>query len=96
MAKQRAATKNAAADSGELEVTDSKPDDNVIDILKEGSRKLEELFTKYEAASDERKAEVINELASNITILATLREEVVYPALEGTGIPEPLLDAARS
>src|ERR1700710_1420430 len=102
MAKQPTTRKSVAAKAGSVKparkpatkpASDSAND--VVNVLKEDNRKITALFAKYETASDEDKAEVIKDLASALIILSTLREEVIYPALEGAGVPVALLDAAQ-
>src|SRR6478736_3483974 len=81
MPKRKAAAEGADPIAEEAEQA-SMPDAGIIDALKEDNRKIEELFTSYEASSGSDKAELVKQIASNLTILAVLREEIVYPALK--------------
>jgi hemerythrin superfamily protein len=62
-------------------------DTDVIDLLSEDHRKVEELFEDYEAtkdeAEDDAKAELVATICLELTIHATLEEEIFYPAARG-------------
>jgi hemerythrin superfamily protein len=59
-------------------------DNDVIDLLSEDHRKVEELFEDYESSKDEsdddRKAELVAMIALELTMHATVEEEIFYPA----------------
>ena len=59
-------------------------DTDVIDLLSEDHRKVEELFEDYESSKDDsdddRKAELVAMICLELTIHATVEEEIFYPA----------------
>ena len=64
---------------------------DAIALLKEDHRTVEELFAQYEKArGDEKKSELANRICMELTIHATIEEEVFYPACEGK-VEEDLL-----
>ncbi|HEX4894074.1 MAG TPA: hemerythrin domain-containing protein [Hyphomicrobiaceae bacterium] len=64
---------------------------DAIALLKEDHRTVEELFAQYEKArGDEKKSELANRICMELTIHATIEEEVFYPACEGK-VEEELL-----
>ena len=80
MVAARKGTRRATQSSRE-----SPPMDNdVIDLLSEDHRKVEELFEDYESSKDEsdddRKAELVAMIALELTMHATVEEEIFYPA----------------
>ena len=69
---------------------ESKPRD-AIALLKDDHRKVEELFEQFESASgDGRKERIANEICLELSIHATIEEEIFYPACEGK-VDEDLL-----
>ena len=62
-------------------------DNDVIDLLSEDHRKVEELFEDYESSKDESdddaKAELVAMIALELTMHATVEEEIFYPAARG-------------
>ncbi len=67
---------------------------DAIALLKADHRTVEELFEKYESASgDGRKQSIAEEICKELTIHATIEEEIFYPACEGK-IEEELLKEA--
>ena len=62
-------------------------DTDVIDLLSEDHRKVEELFEDYESSKDdsddEAKAELVAMIALELTMHATVEEEIFYPAARG-------------
>jgi len=59
-------------------------DTDVIDLLSEDHRKVEELFEDYESSKDEAeddaKAELVATICLELTIHSTVEEEIFYPA----------------
>ena len=67
---------------------------DAIALLKEDHRKVEELFSQYEKASgDGRKEKLAKQICVELTVHATIEEEIFYPACDGK-IEEDLLDEA--
>ena len=64
---------------------------DAVALLKEDHRTVEELFAQYEKArGEDRKQELANQICLELTIHATIEEEVFYPACEGK-VEEELL-----
>ncbi len=69
---------------------ESKPRD-AIALLKDDHRTVEELFERFEKASgDGRKERIANEICLELSVHATIEEEIFYPACEGK-VDEDLL-----
>jgi hemerythrin superfamily protein len=67
---------------------------DAIASLKADHRKVEDLFTRYEKArKDEKKQEIVQEICRELSIHATIEEEIFYPACAGF-VEEHLLDEA--
>jgi len=67
---------------------------DAIALLKADHREVEELFAKFEKASgDGRKQDLAHEICRQLTIHATIEEEIFYPACEGK-VDEELLKEA--
>ena len=74
-------------------MTDPKAPDAVA-LLKADHRKVEDLFASYEKASgDGRKQSIAEEICKELTVHATIEEEIFYPACEGK-VEEDLLKEA--
>jgi hemerythrin superfamily protein len=62
-------------------------DTDVIDLLSDDHRKVEELFEDYESskdeADDEAKAALVATICLELTVHATVEEEIFYPAARG-------------
>jgi hypothetical protein len=57
---------------------------DAIALLKEDHRKVEELFKDFEGAKgDGRKERIANEICLELSVHATIEEEIFYPACEG-------------
>ena len=66
-------------------------DQDAIALLKEDHRAVEELFAQYEKArGEDRKQELANQICLELTVHATIEEELFYPACEGK-VEEELL-----
>ena len=67
---------------------------DAVALLKADHREVEELFGKFEKASaDGRKEKLAREICRQLTIHATIEEEIFYPACEGK-VEEELLKEA--
>jgi hemerythrin superfamily protein len=67
---------------------------DAVALLKEDHRIVEDLFAQFEKArSDDRKSELANQICMELTIHATIEEELFYPACEGK-VEEDLLSEA--
>ncbi|TAJ28825.1 MAG: hemerythrin domain-containing protein [Reyranella sp.] len=68
---------------------------DAIALLKADHRKVEELFEKFEKArGGERKQALVKEICTELSIHATIEEEILYPACKGKIEEEELLDEA--
>ena len=57
---------------------------DAIALLKEDHRKVEDLFAQFEKATgDGRKQKLALEICKELSIHATIEEEIFYPAIEG-------------
>ena len=64
---------------------------DAIALLKDDHRKVEELFKQFENASgDGRKERIANQICLELSVHATIEEEIFYPACEGK-VDEDLL-----
>src|SRR4249919_440403 len=67
---------------------------DAVALLKADHRTVEDLFAKFEKASgDGRKKALAEEICKELTIHATIEEEIFYPACEGK-VEEDLLKEA--
>jgi hemerythrin superfamily protein len=70
-----------------------KPD--AIALLKADHRKVEELFAKFEKAREaERKKALVQQICTELSLHATIEEEIFYPACKGQIEDEDLLEEA--
>ncbi len=61
---------------------------NAIEVLSQDHRKVEQLYRQYQQApTNERKGEVVNEIIRELSVHASIEEEVLYP-----GVREALPD----
>ena len=56
---------------------------DAIALLKADHRKVEELFDKFEKASDGKKQALAEQICKELKIHTSIEEEIFYPALEG-------------
>jgi len=71
--------------------TRNKPD--AVALLKADHRKVEDLFEKFEKTRDgERKKALVLQICTELTVHATIEEEIFYPACKGQIEDEDLLD----
>lgn len=69
----------------------SNKSQDAIALLKEDHRKVEELFKDFEGAKgDGRKEKLAQEICLELSVHATIEEEIFYPACEGK-VDEDLL-----
>ena len=72
---------------------------DAISLLTEDHKKVKKLFNDFkkskEHASDEEKAELVNEICTELTIHAQLEEEIFYPAVRDAIDEEELMDEAE-
>jgi hemerythrin superfamily protein len=67
---------------------------DAVALLKEDHRKVEQLFAQFEkAAGDGRKEKLAKQICLELTVHATIEEEIFYPACEGK-IEDDLLKEA--
>ena len=67
---------------------------DAVALLKADHRKVEELFEAFENASgDGKKQKIAEEICMELTVHATIEEEIFYPACEGK-VEEDLLKEA--
>jgi hemerythrin superfamily protein len=69
-----------------------KPD--AVALLKADHRKVEDLFEKYEKAkSDSVKKSLVEQICTELTVHATIEEEIFYPACTGQIEDDTLTEA---
>ena len=67
---------------------------DAVALLKADHRKVEELFAQYEKATgDGRKQKIAEEICMELTVHATIEEDIFYPACEGK-VEEDLIKEA--
>ena len=77
----------------EIVIMEAKPQDAVA-LLKSDHRKVEELFADFEkAGGDGRKQKIAEQICLELSVHATIEEEIFYPACEGK-VEEDLLKEA--
>lgn len=68
---------------------------NAIELLKADHRAVEELFEKYEATNGKvAKKKLAEQICMELSVHATIEEEVFYPACKGE-VEEDMLDEAQ-
>ena len=74
--------------------SDASKDMDAIALLKADHRKVEELFESYEKSkSKSAKAKYAQQICMELTIHATIEEEIFYPAVKGE-VEDDMLDEA--
>jgi hypothetical protein len=71
----------------------TKSAQDAIALLKADHRKVEELFEKYEKAGS-KKAEIAQQICVELSVHATIEEEIFYPACKEAGVEQDMLDEA--
>ena len=66
---------------------------DAIALLKADHRKVEDLFEKFESASDGKKQAIAEQICTELKIHSMIEEEIFYPALQGK-IDDDLLNEA--
>ena len=67
---------------------------DAIALLKADHRKVEELFAKFEAARGaERKQAIAKQICTELSVHATIEEEIFYPACNGAAEEDKLDEA---
>ena len=67
---------------------------DAIALLKADHRKVEELFEKFEKSKkDSVKKELVTQICTELTVHATIEEEIFYPACNGA-VEEDMIDEA--
>ncbi len=70
----------------------SKQPEDAVALLKEDHRKVEKLFESFEAARDsDRKKRLVEQICTELSVHATIEEEIFYPACK-EAVEEDLLD----
>jgi hypothetical protein len=64
-------------------------------LLKADHRKVEKLFTQYKSANDDKKAELIKQICSELIVHTKLEEELFYPACREKNVEDSDLDEAQ-
>jgi hemerythrin superfamily protein len=64
-------------------------------MLREDHQRVQELFTRFERADDDEKDEIAQTTIQELTVHATLEEEIFYPAAREAVDEEDLLDEAQ-
>jgi iron-sulfur cluster repair protein YtfE (RIC family) len=59
---------------------------DVIKLLEQDHREVEDLFAKAETTSGAAKQQVVSKIASELTIHAEAEEAIVYPAMRQAGL----------
>src|SRR5438067_1474237 len=67
---------------------------DVIKLLEQDHREVEDLFSKAESTSGAAKQQVVSKLASELTLHAEVEESIVYPAMREAGLND-LVDEAE-
>ena len=66
---------------------------DAIALLKADHRKVEDLFEKFENASEGKKQTIAEQICTELKIHAMIEEEIFYPALDGKIEEETLTEA---
>jgi iron-sulfur cluster repair protein YtfE (RIC family) len=66
---------------------------DVIKLLEQDHREVEDLFAKAETTSGAAKQQVVTKIASELTIHTQAEEQIVYPAMRQAGLGD-LVDEA--
>lgn len=77
-----------------MAVSKTKSATNAIDLLKADHRAVEELFEKYEnTRGSATKAKLAQQICLELSIHATIEEEIFYPAVRGL-VEDDMMDEA--
>jgi hypothetical protein len=87
-------TKNGNGANGKSTNGKSKSTMDAVALLKADHRKVEELFATYEGArSSASKAKLAQQICMELSVHATIEEEILYPACRGQ-IEDDMVDEA--
>lgn len=87
MATRKKSAKNNDEMSGHESV-------NILELLKEDHRKVEELFTSFEEAEGRSRKGIVNEALKALEIHSMIEEKLVYPAIrKATGDKDMVAEA---
>jgi iron-sulfur cluster repair protein YtfE (RIC family) len=67
---------------------------DVIKLLENDHREVEDLFSKVESTSGAARQQVVTKLASELTLHAEVEEQIVYPAMREAGLND-IVDEAE-
>jgi iron-sulfur cluster repair protein YtfE (RIC family) len=68
---------------------------DVIKLLEQDHREVEDLFAKAESTSGAAKQQVVTKIASELTIHAQVEEDYVYPAMREAGLGDLVQEAEQ-
>jgi iron-sulfur cluster repair protein YtfE (RIC family) len=68
---------------------------DVIKLLEQDHREVEDLFAKAEANSGAAKQQVVTKIASELTLHAEVEEAIVYPAMREAGLGDLVSEAEQ-
>jgi iron-sulfur cluster repair protein YtfE (RIC family) len=68
---------------------------DVIKLLEQDHREVEELFAKVEATSGAARQQVVTKIASALTLHTEVEERFVYPAMRDAGIGDLVSEAEQ-
>jgi iron-sulfur cluster repair protein YtfE (RIC family) len=66
---------------------------DVIKLLEQDHREVEDLFAKAESNTGAAKQQVVTKIASELTIHAEVEEQFVYPAMRDAGLEDLVAEA---
>ena len=66
---------------------------DVVKLLEQDHREVEDLFAKAESTSGAAKQQVVTKIASELTIHAQVEEQFVYPAMREAGLEDLVAEA---
>jgi hypothetical protein len=94
--KQTPTTKPAKAQAADAQATKPNGGQDAEALLKADHRAVEALFEKYEGeTSATRKAEIAEEICTQLIVHSTIEEEIFYPACREKNIDHDMLDEAQ-
>src|ERR1700754_4915829 len=74
-------SQSLATSGTNAEMSTTQGSQDAIELLKADHRKVENLFTQYESASnEEQKRKIAKQICTELTVHTLLEEEIFYPA----------------
>src|SRR2546423_705832 len=70
-----------------------EPMPDVIKLLEQDHREVEDLFAKAESTSGAAKQDVVTKICTELTIHAEVEESIVYPAMRESGLADLVAEA---